>query len=146
MKTTRRGFLSYPKFQLTLVFVNCMLIFLVILYFIFRTMHNFRFMANMGVEANLESDHPYYRYLEIQENLLINDFLIGGFLCLFLSSIFILFYSHRITGPMVRLRKYLQDACEGKPVGKLTFRKNDDFFDISDLINKFMEISRKKTE
>ena len=53
----------------------------------------------------------------------------------FLISIFI---SHRIAGPVYKLRKFLADAIAGNKTDKLVFRKDDHFQELADDYNKLL--------
>ena len=44
--------------------------------------------------------------------------------------------SHRFAGPVVRLRRFLNELGEGKEVGNLKFRDHDFWMDISDSFNR----------
>jgi hypothetical protein len=54
-----------------------------------------------------------------------------------------LWITHRVAGPIHRLKLDLTEFLNGKNVGKIHFRKGDEFKDLLDLINKI--IARDKT-
>ncbi|MBI4375194.1 MAG: hypothetical protein HY549_01970 [Elusimicrobia bacterium] len=49
-----------------------------------------------------------------------------------------LYYSHRLAGPIYRIRRALQEAQEGKPVPPIVLRKNDQFKDLAEDINRLL--------
>jgi methyl-accepting chemotaxis protein len=54
----------------------------------------------------------------------------------FLLSIFV---SHRIAGPLFKLKRYFREAGEGRLVADLRFRKGDHFQDVADTYNVMMK-------
>lgn len=52
-------------------------------------------------------------------------------------------YSHRIAGPIYRLKKLLHQKLEGKSIEPIAFRKNDAFHDLADLMNRVLMLERK---
>ena len=67
--------------------------------------------------------------------------LIGNFVILIFTGIY---FSYRIAGPIYRMKNLLRDKIEGKPVTQLEFRKDDPFHELSDLVNKAMNLEKKK--
>jgi hypothetical protein len=47
-----------------------------------------------------------------------------------------LIYSHRIAGPLVRMKRYLDIMAEGKDVPSLRFRNNDEFKELGESFDK----------
>ena len=50
-----------------------------------------------------------------------------------------LFYSHRIVGPIYHLQKHLEKMIEGNYKEKLKFRKNDEFQYLAETVNRLQE-------
>jgi hypothetical protein len=60
-----------------------------------------------------------------------------GFTCLtFLSCIF---FSHKIAGPIYKLKKYLSEVRANTTKGPLFFRKGDYFLDLADDVNQTID-------
>ncbi|MBL7716400.1 MAG: methyl-accepting chemotaxis protein [Bdellovibrionales bacterium] len=57
-----------------------------------------------------------------------------------------IFLSHRIAGPLTKLKNVFKDFSEGKPVGMVRFRKSDHFHDLADDFNRIIEseVRRRK--
>ena len=64
-------------------------------------------------------------------------------LVVFLSFIF---FTHKIAGPLYKLRIHLEGIREGKPITELTFRKGDYFHEVADEVSLFIESIRAKQE
>ncbi|MBE7413305.1 MAG: hypothetical protein L6Q54_11255 [Leptospiraceae bacterium] len=55
-----------------------------------------------------------------------------------------LFFSHRMAGPVHRIKMSLEDYVAGKQVGYIKLRKNDHFSELADLLNKALKLEEKK--
>ena len=64
---------------------------------------------------------------------------IRAFIIIFLISVLSIFWSHRIAGPLYRMRIILKDICEGKKVKEVRFRKSDEFKELAEDLNKLVE-------
>ena len=55
----------------------------------------------------------------------------------FIGIVFLIsiFQSHKIAGPMYKLRKFLKMVADGKPTGRLFFRKGDNFPEVAEDFN-----------
>ena len=62
--------------------------------------------------------------------------LAGGALSIIIGSVFMLFYSHRLAGPVVKLKKSLEKIRAGNYEEKIVFRKNDEFQELAEVINR----------
>ncbi len=87
---------------------------------------------------------PELSHLEhVRQQLL---WLLLGVQIILIVLIFIIsiFMSHKIAGPLYRLRKYFQDAAAGNFDQKLTFRKKDYFQELASDYNAMMIGIRRK--
>jgi hypothetical protein len=58
-----------------------------------------------------------------------------------------IFQSHKIAGPMYKLRKFLENIKQGNTPGHLFFRKGDNFHEIADDFNNaFAKINEKQNQ
>ena len=48
------------------------------------------------------------------------------------------FYSHRLAGPIYRIRRTLGEAYEGKSVKPIVLRQNDEFKELADDLNRLL--------
>ncbi|MBU4375943.1 MAG: methyl-accepting chemotaxis protein [Candidatus Omnitrophica bacterium] len=56
-----------------------------------------------------------------------------------LIFIFAIFISHRIAGPIYRVKSIIRDIGEGKLDKRIHLRKNDELHDLADELNKMQE-------
>ena len=71
----------------------------------------------------------------IMNTLIWGEFLFGS-LCFFLWVI----YSHRVLGPMVPIRRHIQNLIKGDYDSKINLRKRDEFKNVADDLNKLAEV------
>jgi hypothetical protein len=148
-KQKRRGLARwwvYPRFQLSILGVNLGVMLGGLLGVVLLTARTYRQLHTMGVEAGLPPKHAYFEFLEFQQSLMSRNLWVGGgFLCA-VSTVFLLLYTHRIAGPIVRLRAFLVDYVEhGRAaVKRLQFRKGDFLEDLPPQVNKALGLDEKK--
>lgn len=63
--------------------------------------------------------------------------------CLFMLA-FGLIYSHRIAGPVYRIKRVLRDLREGNPVEECRLRKRDEFHDLAEEVTQTILWVREK--
>ncbi len=60
--------------------------------------------------------------------------------------IFSLFFSHKMAGPVHRIKLTLEEYNSGKKVHRIRLRKGDYFDELADLINKALKLEDKKND
>jgi signal transduction histidine kinase len=63
-----------------------------------------------------------------------------------LISIFLIFYSHRIAGPLIKIKNTLNGVLKGQDIKEIKFRKNDYFAEFTGPINQFINILTEQNE
>jgi hypothetical protein len=85
------------------------------------------------------------RYPQIAENMKFaqKDLMIylGGIQLFIVILVFIMFifFTHRIAGPMHKLKMHLSKIRQGEPITPLTFRSGDHFHDVAEEVTLFLE-------
>jgi hypothetical protein len=85
------------------------------------------------------------RYPQIAENMKFaqKDLMIylGGIQIFIVILVFIMFifFTHRIAGPMHKLKMHLSKIRQGEPITPLTFRSGDHFHDVAEEVTLFLE-------
>lgn len=132
----RKKILIYPKFQITLL-ANSVFIFLLVTVFMsFELYLAYRSLIQMGTQVHLPENHVYFQFVQMQFKSIFSHFVIGIVLSTAFSALISLFISHRIAGPLVRLKEYFQSITDKKkiPDSALAFRKNDYMRDLAPTI------------
>lgn len=75
------------------------------------------------------------KYLDIALPALLISWVVGLVMCISAG----IFYSHRLAGPICRIRRTLQEAHEGKTVDPIVLRKNDEFKELAEDLNRILK-------
>ena len=141
----RKKILVYPRLQILLVIVNAALAvcaFGFSMYEAFVTLSRFR---KMGEIIHLDADHPYFQLIDFQAHSLYVNLIFAFFVSLIVSALVTLMISHRLSGPIVRLKSYFRRISETQRVEEaLKFRKGDFFEDLPGVVNDALSALNKK--
>lgn len=140
----RKKLLINPDFQIKFM-TNLMALNLVVCT-VFYMAHTYFFWhgREMGRAIPLPPQHVYFLFINEQQRIMniISLVTMGVISALILS--FGLLFSHRIAGPIYRLKKYLKEKASGKEKGELFFREHDYFPEVADAVNDYIKHSSKK--
>ncbi|MGK5087540.1 hypothetical protein WDW86_08275 [Bdellovibrionota bacterium FG-2] len=139
--------LLYPKFQLTLIGQNFIVMVLICVGIYGGVNLAFSELINQGIAAKLPESDPYFEFIKRQSPLVLHYLLICLGVGLFTSVSWTLYISHKIAGPMAGLRGYFDSISIGGRIRLLGFRKTDFFQDIPVSVNhalQTLEKSRKE--
>src|SRR5262245_30872291 len=104
----RYKLLIYPKFQITLIVVN-LLVTLAILAFITWQINGVLInLMDIRQTANFPKDHIYYQFINWQLTEIYSFMATAFFFAIVLSSLTTLYISHKLVGPLGRLRDYFK--------------------------------------
>lgn len=127
----RTNFLINPAFQLRFSLIVCSviiistLIYPVIIYDFFNLM--------VAKTPNVPET-----VLAAQNNLIIYLVIIQVVITTLVFIVFI-FFTHKIAGPLYKLKNHLASIREGNPITPLTFRQGDYFEDVAEEVTLFLE-------
>ncbi len=134
-KEQRRILLINPSFQIRFIAWMAALGVLVIL--LMRVSHSWFFyrLRLQAVHAGVPKGHVFYQFIAERqaEMTWIEAGSFGG--VVLLSIVFGLALSHRIAGPLFRLRKHLEKVAETGVATPVQFREDDFFREIPDAYN-----------
>ncbi|NBW81837.1 HAMP domain-containing protein [bacterium] len=71
---------------------------------------------------------------------------LSGFSLLFLLSVALigLVYSHRVAGPLFKIKVVCKDICDGNTSARIALRPNDEFRDVAEQLNQLIDVLQKK--
>jgi hypothetical protein len=135
----RSTFLINPRFQLSffgffavLCGLLCTCLYLAI-YFFFR---KFTYAAET---LNLSKDHMIFVYLSQQEFYLRMIFISTALVGLSLVFMGAFYLSHRVAGPMLRLRTSLDAMAKEGRLREIRFRQGDYFTEVAESFNELVK-------
>lgn len=83
--------------------------------------------------------------LAAQKDLISYLILIQSVITLLVFIVFI-FFTHKIAGPIFKLKLHLSKILQGEPITPLTFRNGDYFRDLADEVSVFLETVKQNQE
>ncbi len=139
-----RNFIIYPQFQVRLIIIIMAISLLAPVIILTFQLYSFHQQIKNGQMMNLPETHPYFVfYNEFQEKSI---FAFGVAVAVsFCCALFIgLVVSHRIAGPLVKLRRHLEAVGQDPSQDKaLQFREGDFFRELADAYNtKFKKYTK----
>lgn len=143
-KKWRLRSLIYPRFQLLIIGINGLVMLAAFTIVGLQASRTFAKLHELGVASQLNENHVYFKFVQYQAKTMYGQLafaLMGG---LFISGVSTLILSHRLAGPIVRLRGYFLGISRGDNVKPLSFRKGDFFLDIPPAVNAALEKIQKK--
>lgn len=120
-----KNILIYPKFQLTLIGINIIVNSAAFILIYFSVNDVFDKLKNMGMKINLAVDHPYYIFLKHSQEMMDIKLYWAFATSIIFSSIISMIISHKMVGPIYRLRKFFREIDNTEAIPNLDFRKND---------------------
>lgn len=135
-----RNFLIYPRFQLSLVFTQALLLGVLYLIASWGVDTAFEKLRDSGVQSGFHPGHPYFAFVEHQKALVLKYFSIAITACAVIYGCVSIVISHRVAGPLVRLRRIFKEMSEQgwSAVTPVHFRKGDFFRDLPEELNRAM--------
>ena len=131
-----KNFFIYPEFQFKLIFVIIGIALIAPLILLVFQYLSFREQIKNGQMMNLPDTHPYfvfYRQFQEQSLTLFGITMLVSFIICFILGIVI---SHRIAGPLIKLRKHFEQiALDEKNDKPISFRENDYFKELAESYN-----------
>jgi len=106
--------------------------------FVFFSAHHYFFwqLEKLGIDIGLGSEHVYFKFLEVQSQKLFIIFIICSVLTTACVLLLGLILSHRIAGPIHRLKSYLRDYHKSSNTHPLSFREGDYFGELPGIVNE----------
>jgi len=128
--------LIYPKFQLSLIAVNTGIMFTTLVFLGIQQYRSYLYMKSLGDLVHLPKGHFYYQFVAMEFKNSSISLAVAFVFATIVSTSITAFVSHRVAGPIVRLRGHFKRMAEtGVADTRLSFRKGDFFEDLPPAIN-----------
>lgn len=136
MQSKRKKLLINPDFQLKIMGWMTGLALAPICIFFAAHYYFFWKLRKLGEDIQLDADHIYFRFIEGQSHDLFLIFILCAILTIIIVSVLGLLLSHKIAGPIHRLKTHFSRLGQGEKAGDLAFRNGDYFLDLPPVINE----------
>jgi len=131
MAYQRKIYLINPRFQLKFSLLVCVILSLATLPY---PLVIYDFMSQL-----IRSNPTLAQNLEEKKQTLFLFLALWQIGLTILVFVICIFFSHKIAGPMYKLRQFLSRIREGQPFSKLFFREGDYFTEVADDLNETFE-------
>jgi hypothetical protein len=131
----RKNFLINPKFQLSFLAYTLGVSILTIGFFYAADAYFFWKFRQLGTGLGLPANHVFFQFLDEQHSTKNTYYGIAAAVAVSFLSIWGLLLSHRVAGPLYRLRKHLGSVARGETLSDVRFRKGDFFPEVADAYN-----------
>lgn len=141
MQYKRSIIIINKKFQLKFAFFVCSWIFALSMIYPIVIYNIFEFFIKAATEYQKNPSALTMtpeKVKALQNQVLV---VLGVLQLIFLGITFILtiFISHRIAGPLYKLKKAMEDVAKGNFDLRISFRQNDHFKDVQDTFNEMVQ-------
>jgi hypothetical protein len=140
----RKKILILPRFQLKLVLFNFIVLIVIFIIFSLLSYNSFTELKEAGLSLNLSETHVYFELLEAGKNVLLLYLLSGLFITLVFTTIFSLWTSQKMAGPVYRLKSHFNLIVETNSFKKIHFREGDYLKEVEDSLNFVIEKASNK--
>ena len=141
MANQRRIYFINPKFQLKFSLLMGVLIVLSNLAYPVIIYQYIEYLIDFINKTSAFKDFN----LEVERRQVITMLLVSHVVYAALIGILCIFFSHKIAGPLYKLKKFLGEIRQGNPIGEVHFRKGDYFQEIADEVNQTITHIMKDT-
>ena len=138
-KNNRKVILINPAFQLKVVgYFIALAMFNVAIFY--ASIHYFFWnLKNTALKVGLPPKHVFYLFVDEQSTIMGLIFLAVAVFTIAFLFITGLYISHRIAGPLYRLKKHLDTCSSNKKLDEVHFRKGDFFPEVQNSFNQLVD-------
>jgi hypothetical protein len=134
-----KNYLILPKFQLTLILVNLIIMTFCYAMVFYQVYSSFDQLYEIGMRMRIPTSSAFFSLLRNQEIAIQQKLIIAGIISYIFSFILTIIISHRLSGPIYRLREYFKDMSQHGYKTRLSFRDGDFYSDLPEEINKGLD-------
>ena len=141
----KRKYLVHPKFQMTLILLNSLVAIALVSMTVLLMVKSHLYLENVVKQTRLPGQNIFIEMLDQQLRSLLITMGAATFVAVLLTGIATLLLSHKVAGPMIKLRRYFGEIEKtGAFHEDLNFRKTDFFLDLPPTINRALHALKKK--
>jgi sensor histidine kinase YesM len=135
----RKNFLINPKFQLSFLAYTAGIAVVTIGFFYAADAYFFWKFTQLGQGLGLPSNHVFFQFLDEQRSAKNLYYGVAAAIGLAAIAGWSLVLSHRVAGPLYRLRKHASAVASGETVSDVRFRRGDFFPEVAEAYNLQMK-------
>ncbi|MBS1959407.1 MAG: hypothetical protein JST80_08050 [Bdellovibrionales bacterium] len=141
----KRKYLVYPKFQLTLIVLNSIVTIVLFILTALLVVRSHIYLEELVRQTRIPAQNLFSQLLTQQLHTLLIYMGVGLVVGVVTTGIATLLLSHKMAGPMIRLRNFFTDISKtGDFPESLNFRDGDFFQDLPPMINQAFNALKRK--
>ena len=141
----KRKYLVYPQFQLTLILLNALITTALFCLVAYLVMKSHLYLETLVKQTRLPAQALFIQLLTQQLRSLLIYMFAALAVAILTTVTFTLLISHRMAGPIIRLKNYFgQISKTGDFPEEVRFRNGDFFQDLPPTINNALLVLRKR--
>jgi len=141
----KKKYLVYPKFQMTLILLNSVVTLVLFVMTSLLVVRSNLFLENVVRQAKLPAQDVFIQILDQQLRSLMGYMGLTVFIAVTITGLLTLLISHKLAGPMIKLRRYFSEIEKNGNVNEeLRFRESDFFQDLPPTINRALHSLKRK--
>lgn len=137
----RKHFFINPRFQFIFILFTVSLCLLNTFLFYLNNYLFFHRFQSLGQSFGISPQDPFFQFISEQQIIMSGMFIVTSFVDLVLILSLGTLFSHRVSGPLYRLKIHLQSLSVGevKPTQEVRFRKGDFFPELAESLNSYLK-------
>ncbi len=140
----RKKYLINPKFQYRFILATLIPnVASLVLFYVMIDLYFIKLIRD-GKDLGLPEEHPYFMLLRDQSLLMNKVFIVVAICTTLFFLIWGVIFSHKIAGPLYRLRAHFDENAGSREMRKLSFRPGDFFLEIPEAYNRWLDSFQKK--
>lgn len=139
-----KNYLLYPSFQLTLVILNVSILIISLIVIHYKITDVFEKLRIMGETAHLTPNHLYFDFVNKSNEMMTSNLNWAIGFSIFFTTLASILLSHRVVGPMYRIKMYFTDLANEGTDREINFRKGDYFSELPPIINAGLKKIKSK--
>lgn len=139
----RKKYIINPKFQYRFILATLIPnVASLILFYIMIDLYFIKLVRD-GKDLGLPEEHPYFMLLRDQSLLMDKVFIVVAICTTLFFFIWGVIFSHKIAGPLFRLKAHFDESAGNSEMKKLSFRPGDFFLEIPEAYNRWLDSLKK---
>jgi hypothetical protein len=139
-----KHYLIFPRFQLTLVIVNLLIMTFAYALVFYQVYDSFGSLTEVGHRLRIPEGSAFYKLINHHQAQIQFKLLVAAGFSYLISFALTVVISHKVSGPLYRLRMYFTQMKDDGHTADLSFRKGDYYSDLPDIINEGLHKIKKE--
>lgn len=138
-----KNYFILPRFQFTLIFLNLFIMTCCLGLVFYQIEASFNELIYIGEKLKLDPNSAFFRLLSNQKGAIQEKLYIAAIISYVLSFWATIIVSHKVSGPIYRLKMYFKDISSNGLSAPLKFRDRDYYHDLADTVNDGIDKIKK---